>query len=61
VTSDALLYGPYVLATALAIAALIVRARDLASTTQFRIMLGGAGLLALGWTGFLVALARSDL
>jgi hypothetical protein len=56
-----LLYGPYVLAIALAIAALIVRARDLASTTQFRIMLGGAGLLALGWTGFLVALARSDL
>jgi hypothetical protein len=61
VASYGFFYGPYVLAAALAIGALIVRNRDLGSTTQFWIMLGGAGLLSLGWTGLIVALSRSDL
>jgi hypothetical protein len=56
-----MLFGPYILAAALAAGAMIVRYRDLGSTTQFRIMLGSAALLALGWTGLLVALSRSDL
>jgi hypothetical protein len=59
--SAALLIGPYILAAVLAAGAIIVRNRDLGSTTQFWIMLGGAGLLSLGWTGFLAVLSRSDL
>jgi hypothetical protein len=49
------------LAAALGIGALNIRNRDLGSMTQFWIMLGGAGLLSLGWTGLIVALSRSDL
>jgi len=55
------LYGPYILAAAAFIAAIIIRHRDLASTTQVRIILGGAGAVALLWTGFLFVLWRSDL
>jgi hypothetical protein len=59
--SASILFGPYVLAAALAAAAIIVRHRDLGSTTQVRIMLGGAGLLVLVWSGVLFVLSRSDL
>ena len=55
------LYGPYILAAAATIAAIIIRQRDLASTTQVRIILGGAGAVAVLWTGLLLVLSRSDL
>jgi hypothetical protein len=55
------LYGPYILAAAAVIAAVIVRHRDLASTTQVRIVLGSAAAVAVLWTGFLLILSRSDL
>jgi hypothetical protein len=51
------LFGPYLLAAVLVLGALIGRNRDLGSTNQFWIMLGGAGLLVIGWTGLVVALA----
>jgi hypothetical protein len=53
--------GPYGLAAALAIGAIIVQNRDLGTTTQLRIMMGSAGVISLGWTALLVALSRSDL
>jgi hypothetical protein len=53
--------APYILAAAAAIAAVIIRQRDLASTTQVRIILGGAGAVAVLWTGLLLVLSRSDL
>jgi hypothetical protein len=43
------------------IAALILRHRDLASTTLVRIILGSAGAVAILWTGVLLVLSRSDL
>jgi hypothetical protein len=52
------IYGPYVLVAVLVVAAIIVWLRDLASTRQFWIMMGTAGVIALGWTGFLVAIWR---
>ena len=55
------IFAPYLLAAAAAIAAVIIRQRDLASTTQVRIILGGAGAVAVLWTGFLFVLWRSDL
>ena len=55
------LYGPYILVAMAVIAAIIIRHRDLASTTQVRIILGCAGAVAVLWTGFLFALWRSDL
>jgi hypothetical protein len=61
VASNLLLLGPYVIAAVLATGAIIVRNRDLGSTTLFWIMVGSAGVLSLGWTGLLVALSRSDL
>jgi len=53
--------APYILAAVAAIAAVILRQRDLASTTQVRIILGGAGAVAVLWTGLLLVLSRSDL
>jgi len=53
--------APYIVAAAAAIAAVILRQRDLASTTQVRIILGGAGAVAVLWTGLLLVLSRSDL
>jgi hypothetical protein len=38
-----------------------MRQRDLASTTQVRIILGSAGAIAVLWTGLLLVLSRSDL
>jgi hypothetical protein len=53
--------APYIVAAVAAIAAVILRQRDLASTTQVRIILGGAGAVAVLWTGLLLVLSRSDL
>jgi hypothetical protein len=47
--------GPYVLLAAIAIASIVAVHRDLVSTIQFRIMIIGAGVLALAWTAFLGA------
>lgn len=47
------IYGPYVLLAAIVIAAIFAFQRDLVSTTQFKIMTIGAGLLALVWTAIL--------
>ncbi|MGY4479351.1 hypothetical protein [Bradyrhizobium sp. USDA 3364] len=47
--------GPYVLLAAIAVALLVAVNRDLISTVQFRIMMIGAGVLALAWTVFLGA------
>jgi hypothetical protein len=55
------IFAPYVLALLAVIAAIIIRNRDLASTTQVRIILAGAGAVALLWTGLLLVLSRSDL
>ncbi|WP_194469009.1 hypothetical protein [Bradyrhizobium sp. CCBAU 51753] len=44
------IYGPYVLLAAIAAASVIAVNRDLVSTIQFRIMIIGAGVLALIWT-----------
>jgi hypothetical protein len=55
------IFAPYVLAAAAAIAAVIIRQRDLASTTQVRIILGSAGAVTVLWTGLLLVLSRSDL
>ena len=44
------IYWPYVLLGAIAIASIVAVNRDLVSTTQFRIMIIGAGVLALLWT-----------
>ena len=40
------------------LAAVVTRRRDLASTRQFWLMMGTAGALALGYTGFIVAIWR---
>ena len=53
--------APYIVAAVAAIAAVILRQRDLASTTQVRIILGSAAAVAVLWTGFLLILSRSDL
>ncbi|WP_426442949.1 hypothetical protein [Bradyrhizobium genosp. P] len=45
--------GPYVLLAIIAIASIVAVHRDLVSTTQFRIMIIGAGVLALVWTAVL--------
>ena len=45
--------GPYVLLAAIAVALLVAVNRDLISTFQFRLMMIGAGVLALAWTIFL--------
>ncbi|HXI07263.1 MAG: hypothetical protein ACRC1G_04430 [Bradyrhizobium sp.] len=55
------IYAPYIFAVAAVFAAIILRSRDLASTTQVRIILGGAAAVAVLWTGFLLVLSRSDL
>jgi hypothetical protein len=55
------IYAPYILAVLAVIAAIIIRHRDLASTTQVRIILGSAGAAAILWTGVLLVLSRSDL
>ena len=55
------IFAPYILAAVAVIAAVIMRQRDLASTTQVRIILGGAGAVAVLWTGLLLVLSRSDL
>jgi len=55
------IFAPYIVAAVAAIAAVILRQRDLASTTQVRIILGGAGAVAVLWTGLLLVLSRSDL
>ena len=55
------IFAPYILAAAAVIAAIIIRQRDLASTTQVRIILGSAAAVAVLWTGFLLILSRSDL
>ena len=55
------IFAPYILAAAAAIVAVIIRQRDLASTTQVRIILGSAGAIAVLWTGLLIILSRSDL
>ncbi len=55
------LYGPLILAAAAILAAIVMRQRDLASTMQFRIIMGGAGAIAVLWIGFLFVLSRSDL
>ncbi|WP_198961064.1 hypothetical protein [Bradyrhizobium sp. UFLA03-84] len=47
--------GPYVLLAAIAVALLVAVNRDLISTFQFRMMMIGAGVLALVWTIFLGA------
>ncbi|WP_167386853.1 hypothetical protein [Bradyrhizobium mercantei] len=49
------IYGPYVLLAAAAAALLVAVNRDLISTFQFRIMMIGAGVLALAWSVFLGA------
>ncbi|WGS17178.1 MULTISPECIES: hypothetical protein [unclassified Bradyrhizobium] len=49
------IYGPYVMLAVLAIASIVSVHRDLVSTTQFRIMIIGAGVLALVWSAFLGA------
>jgi hypothetical protein len=59
--SALMFFGPYILAVALAVGAMIVRNRDLGSAAMFRGMMGAAALLAFAWTGLLVALSRSDL
>lgn len=43
------IYGPYVPAVILLVAAIMVWQRDLASTRQFWIVMGTAGAIALGW------------
>jgi hypothetical protein len=58
---ELVLYGPLILAAAAITAAIVMRQRDLASTMQYRIILGGAGAIAVLWTGFLFVLWRSDL
>ena len=55
------IFAPYIVAAVAAIAAVILRQRDLASTMQVRIILGGAGAVAVLWTGLLLVLSRSDL
>jgi hypothetical protein len=55
------IFAPYILAAVAVIAAVIMRQRDLASTTQVRIILGSAGAIAVLWTGLLLVLSRSDL
>jgi hypothetical protein len=55
------IFAPYILAAVAAIAAVIMRQRDLASTTQVRIILGSAGAIVVLWTGLLLVLSRSDL
>ena len=55
------IFAPYIVAAVATIAAVILRQRDLASTTQVRIILGGAGAVAVLWTGLLLVLSRSDL
>jgi hypothetical protein len=55
------IFAPYILAVIATIAALILRHRDLASTTLVRIILGSAGAVAILWTGVLLVLSRSDL
>ena len=55
------IFAPYILAAAAAIVAVIIRQRDLASTTQVRIILGSAAAVAVLWTGLLLVLSRSDL
>jgi hypothetical protein len=55
------IYAPYVLVVLAVIAAIIIRNRDLASTTQVRIILGSAAAAAVLWTGVLLVLSRSDL
>ena len=55
------IFAPYILAAAAVIAAVIMRQRDLASTTQVRFILGSAGAIAVLWTGLLLVLSRSDL
>ena len=55
------LYGPYILAATAAIVALVIRHRDLASTTQVRFILGSAAAVAALWTVLLLILSRSDL
>jgi hypothetical protein len=55
------IYAPYILAAAATVAAIIIRHRDLASTTQVRVILGGAAAVAVLWTGLLLVLSRSDL
>jgi len=52
------IYGPYVLAVILLVAAIVVWQRDLASTRQFWIMIGAAAAITLGWSGFIVAIWR---
>lgn len=47
------IYGPYVLLAAIVIASIFAFQRDLVSTTQFKIMTIGAGVLALVWTAIL--------
>ncbi|WP_197086849.1 hypothetical protein [Bradyrhizobium sp. LTSPM299] len=47
------IYGPYILLVAVVIASLFAFNRDLVSTTQCRIMIIGAGALALVWTAIL--------
>lgn len=49
------IYGPYVLLAAIAIALLVAVNRDLISTIQFRIMIIGTGVLALVWSVLLGA------
>jgi hypothetical protein len=44
------IYGPYVLLAAIAIASIIAFQRDLVTTTQFKIMIIGAGAVALVWS-----------
>jgi hypothetical protein len=52
------IYGPYAVAIILVVVAVVVRQRDLASTRQYWIMMGTAGAIALGYTGFIVAIWR---
>jgi len=52
------IYGPYIVAIVLVVAAVLVRRRDLASTRQYWFMMGTAGAIALGYTGFMVAIWR---
>lgn len=52
------IYGPYILVFVLVAAAVFTWLRDLASTRQFWIMMGTAGAIALGYTGFMVAIWR---
>jgi hypothetical protein len=52
------IYGPYILVIVLVAAAVFTWQRDLASTRQFWIMMGTAGAIALGYTGFIVAIWR---